>query len=471
MNGQRVAIVGGGISGLTAAHSVASGAPDVQVTVFEKEARLGGKLRTVELEDARVEAGADSFLAREPHAVALAQSIGLGENLIEPSIFGGLMWDGAALKPMPRNAVMGIPVSARAMWDAENLTVPEKLRALADLVLPGRLESDDVAVGPFLRTRLGSGLTNKVVDPILAGTRSGDIDTMSLRYALPQVFDGALKRSSVIRSMSKLPGGGSPVFKTPRDGMSSLVAKISSTVDLDIRTSCTVSSLTRANQRWVVSHQDGSADTFDAVVVALPFHQAAAVLSGASEPELQEVTQAMQTMPHASVASVALAYREGEVRWPSGSSGFLVPSAAQRTLAAGTWWSAKWPHTVGGNTDVVRCFVGRSGRHPHLDLDDDELVRRAAKEVTEITGAGAPRSSRVDRWDDGLPQFEVGHHDRLRTIERATATLPGLEVAGPDLTGSGVPECIRRATIAAESVLAHLRRVQALQGDGGSVRA
>lgn len=470
MTGSKVAVIGGGISGLTAAYSIKSESPDTAVTVFEKDARLGGKLRTERLEDARVEAGADSFLVREPHALKLAQAVGLSADLVEPGVFRGLMWDGRKLSPMPREAVMGIPVSAGAIWRAEGLSLPAKLRALGDLVRPGRLDEEDVPVGPFLRKRFGRGLTDRVVDPILAGTRSGEIDTMSLRYALPQVFGGARERSSVIRSMSKLPGSGAPAFRTPRDGMSSLIEKIASAVTLDIRTGSTVRSVTRSKDRWTVSTEDGPPLTCDAVIVALPLHQATAVLQGASEPELQRVTRAMQSMPHASVASIALAYPAGEVSWPGGSSGFLVPSRAQKTLAAGTWWSAKWPHTVGGDSDIVRCFVGRSGRHPALDLDDDELVRRAAEEMHEITGAGAPRSSRVDRWDEGLPQFEIGHHERLGAIERAAATLPGLQIAGPDLTGSGVPECIRRASAAAERTIAHLGRVESRHGDGSSVR-
>lgn len=475
MTGSKVAVIGGGISGLAAAYFIKSESPDTAVTVFEKDARLGGKLRTEELEDARVEAGADSFLVREPHALNLAQAVGLADELVEPGVFGGLMWDGRKLSPMPREAVMGIPVSAGAVWRAESLSVPAKLRALGDLVRPGRLAEEDVPVGPFLRKRFGRGLTDRVVDPILAGTRSGEIDTMSLRYALPQVFDGAQKRSSVIRSMSKLPGSGAPVFKTPRDGMSSLIEKIASAVSLDIRTGSTVRSVTRSSvttsrDGWTVSTENDPPLTCDAVVVALPFHQAATVLQGPSEPELQEMARAMRSMPHASVASIALAYPAGEVSWPQGSSGFLVPSKAQKTLAAGTWWSAKWPHTVGGDSDIVRCFVGRSGRHPALDLDDDELVRRAAEEIRAITGAEAPRSSRVDRWDEGLPQFEIGHHQRLGAIERAAATLPGLQIAGPDLTGSGVPECIRRASAAAERTIAHLGRVESGQDDGGSVR-
>lgn len=470
MTGIKVAIIGGGISGLAAAYFIKSASPDTEVTVFEKETRLGGKLRTEELEGSRIEAGADSFLVREPNALKLAEAVGLSPDLVEPGVFGGLMWDGRRLSPMPREAVMGIPVSAGAVWRAENLSVAHKLRALGDLVLPGRLAGEDVPVGPFLRRRLGSGLTDRVVDPILAGTRSGEIDNMSLRYALPQVFDGARRRSSVIRSMSKLPGSGAPVFKTPRGGMSSLIEKIASVMTLDIRTGCTVLSVTRSDDGWVVSSKDSPPFTCDAVVVALPFHQAATVLQGAPEPELQEIVRAMRSMPHASVASIALAYPAGEVSWPGGSSGFLVPSKAQGTLAAGTWWSAKWPHAVGGDTDIVRCFVGRSGRHPALDLDDDELVRRAAEEVSTITGAGTPRSSRVDRWDEGLPQFEIGHHERLGTVERGAATLPGLEIAGPDLTGSGVPECIRWASVAADRTMTQLGRVDSRRQDGGSVR-
>lgn len=465
---QRVAVIGGGISGVTAAYSIKKALPDVAVTVFERSGELGGKLRTVALAGTQVEAGADSFLTRESYALDLVEEAGLAETLVGPGVFGGLVWDGVTTEPLPKEAVMGIPVSARAIWRADSLTVPGKLRAMGDLFLPGGVADDDVAVGAFLRRRFGRELTHRMVDPILAGTRSGDIEHMSLRYALPQVFSAAKARSSVIRSLKSASGSGRPEFKTPRAGMNELVTKLAGAADLDIRTSAEVHGISREKEGWRLSLDGGSSDRFRAVIVALPFHQAAPLFDpDAGEPVIKEVAEAMHAMPHASVASIALAYRDGDITWPQGSSGFLVPSASQRTLAAGTWWSAKWPHTKDPSHVIVRCFVGRSGRHPALDLDDDELARRVASEISELTGAGPPVTSRVDRWDEGLPQFELGHHQRLTSIERAVGALPGLEIAGPDLTGSGVPECVRQARSAASRMAAYL----AAAGGGGRVGA
>lgn len=350
---------------------------------------------------------------------------------------------------------MGLPASASAVRRAENVSGPGKFRALADLALPGRLSEEDVAVGPFLRRRFGAEWTSRMVDPILAGTRSGDIERMSLRYALPQVFEGARQHGSVIRALSQGAGGAPPRFKTPAAGMAAFVSKIAAAASVDIRTSTAVTALKRSSGTWTVSMEGAGDETFDAVVVALPFHQAARVLSAAGR-ELDAAVAELRSMPHASVASVALAYRPEDLTPPPRSSGFLVPSASQRTLAAGTWWSAKWPHTKKDNVVVVRCFVGRSGRHPALDLDDAELARRAAAEINELTGSGAPMNSRVDRWDEGLPQFEVGHHQRLEAVSGGLARVQGLGLAGPDLSGSGIPECIVRAQGAADDTLRYL---------------
>lgn len=452
---RRVAVIGGGISGVTAAYTLKSRAPEVSVTLFEKSPELGGKLRTVELGGSRLEAGADSFLVRDRSALDLARDIGLESELVEPAIFGGLVWDGKTAEPMPQGTVMGLPVSVGAIRRAGNISAAGKLRALADLTLPGRLEKEDVAVGPFLRSRFGAEWTSAMVDPILAGTRSGDIERMSLRYALPQVFDGARRRSSVMRSLAQGPAGAAPRFKTPIAGMTSFVAKVSRAAPIDIRKATKVHSVTGGDHGWVVSVDGAPDENFDAVVVALPFHQTAPLFAQAA-PGLGQVAHTLRSMPHASVAAVALAYRPSDITWPSSSSGFLVPSSCQRTLAAGTWWSAKWPHTRGADPVIVRCFVGRSGRHPALSLDDSELALRAAAEIRELTGSGTPIESRVDRWDDGLPQFEVGHHDRLQTIEEGLRDFPGLTLAGPDLTGSGIPECISKAQDAALRTLGYL---------------
>lgn len=427
------------------------------MTVIEKDTALGGKLRTVTIEGTRVEAGADSFIAREPHGIALAEDVGLGRELVEPGVFGGLVWDGRRLKDLPRDAFMGIPKSPRALWQARNLSLFGKLRGLGDLVLGEEIDGDDVATGPFLRRRFGRQVTYRMVDPILAGTRSGDIENLSLRYALPQVFKAAASGRSVMRTLGSGPASGPPRFRTPRSGMSSFVEAVAASAPMEIRTSHKVASVTRlADGRYALLSEGGEAHNFDAVIVALPAHQAAGLFGAPRAPIGSSAVDALRAIPHASVASVALAYRESDITFPADSSGFLVPSTAQRTLAAGTWWSLKWPHTKSKDLAVVRCFVGRSGHHPALDLDDQELAGRAAQEIAEITGSEAPVAHRVDRWPDGLPQFEVGHHDRLRTIGEALSAAPGLEMAGPDLTGSGVPECIKQGTEAALRTVAYL---------------
>jgi oxygen-dependent protoporphyrinogen oxidase len=277
---------------------------------------------------------------------------------------------------------------------------------------------------------------------------------MSLRYALPQVFAAAEEGRSVMRALSSNPSGAAPVFNAPRGGMTSLIDAVAGSAPLEIRSGTEVRAVRRSGERgWEIQLATGESLEADAVVVALPAHQAAPILAEGSGLGSAAIA-ALRAMPHASVASIALAYKEGDLAPPPGSSGFLVPSRNQQTLAAGTWWSRKWPHTRAEGMDTVRCFVGRTARHPALDLDDDELVRRAAGEITRLTGATRPIASRVDRWDDGLPQFEVGHHERLEAIRAGTEALPGLEITGPDLTGSGIPECVKQAERAARACLA-----------------
>lgn len=449
-----VAVVGGGITGLTAVHTLLSEAPDVDVTLLEGSDHLGGKLRTVNIGDVRLEAGADSFLVREPFALALCEDLGLRDELIQPAVFGGLVWGDKGARPLPVGAVMGVPTSGRNLLSSTAVPLRGRIRGLADLVLSGPLLQDDVAVGPFLGRRFGRAVVEKMVDPILAGTRAGDPDELSLRFAMPQVFAAAKGSRSVMRGLRSQVGAGAtrPTFNAPRGGMGSLVAALRGGIDkAEIRTSTRVTRLSRAPSGFELV-ADTDPVQVGAVLLAIPAPIAADVVADLAPAASAELAG----FQHASVASIGLVYEPGSLKFPAGSSGFLVPSGSGRLLNAGTWWSLKWPQAAGG-FDVVRCFVGRAGRHPALGLDDDELARRAAEEVTELLGTSArPQATRVDRWDGGLPQYKVGHGEAMTRIEAELAAFPGLELAGADYRGTGIPDCVRQGTEAARRLIRYL---------------
>jgi oxygen-dependent protoporphyrinogen oxidase len=413
---------------------------------------VGGKLRTEEFAGSRVESGADSFLTRDPGILELCDELGLTDELVAPAVFKGAIWDGRrAYEPVP--GVMGIPTGAASVLRAKALSPAGKARALADLVLPGPLTGPDVSVAEFLTKRFGQEVLDRSVDPILGGTRAGAADDMSLAAALPQVDRAARANRSVMKGLAveatpALPGR--PLFLTPRGGMTWLPEVLAASVpQLDLQKGVEVLGIRREGDGYSVVTGSGQ-HRADGVVVTVPSPAAARLLEEVAPSAAAHLAQ----IQHASVAVVALSFEADALQLPTGTSGFLVPSSAGRTLAAATWWSAKWPHTRGAAEEVVvRCFVGRAGRHPALALSDEKLAAAAAADLSRFLGSSAsPSGFKITRWEDSMPQYRVGHLDLVGKVEAALAQRPGLVVAGADLRGSGIPDCVRQGSEAARLV-------------------
>ncbi|MEA2499835.1 MAG: protoporphyrinogen/coproporphyrinogen oxidase [Actinomycetota bacterium] len=448
----RFAVVGGGITGLSAAYALSQLAPDASIAVFEAQDRLGGKLHTETFHGAQVEMGADSFLTRDSAARDLCRAIGLQDELTAPAIFKGAVWDGLRRYDLPRGSVMGVPTSIRSLIGADALTAGEKLSASADALRWKRLRGHDVSVGSIVRSHFGDAVLERFVDPLLAGTRAGNVDEMSLAAALPQVDAAARASGSIMRGLRRASpsAGNDPLFLAPRRGMSHMIDALAACLPAgSIRLGTDIDLITADGfGDFVIRTRDGQELTADGVVIATPSPVAARLLREVSAVAAGELS----SIPHASVAVVSLALRAGTLP-ADGSSGFLVPSNAGLTLSAGTWWSLKWPHTTPEGVFVARCFAGRAERHPALDLDDEALVAAVAGELTQLLGTSVkPIEGKVTRWDDGLPQYQVGHLDRLGRIERALHQHSGIALAGADYRGSGIPDCIRQGRAAAERV-------------------
>lgn len=452
-----VAIVGGGITGLVAAFTLQTENPDIDVVLLEASDRLGGKLRTERLHGIQIEAGADSFLARTTDAPDLCRELGLEDELVAPAVFGGAVWRDGKAKRIPPGTVMGVPTSARAIVRADPLSTAGKIRAMGDLILPGRLQGNDVSVAELIGRRFGKQVLDRLVDPLLAGTRAGAAHEMSLRAALPEIDRAARSHSSVMVGLRRGSGArtAAPAFFAPRGGMTRLVEALRRRLtDVEIKTGARVDRILEARRGGYVVHRDGG-ESIEAmsVILTVPSHIAAEILRDTNGSAAVGLTR----IAHASVASITLVYPAGTMRFPRGTSGFLVPSGEGRLLSAGTWWSLKWPHAVPDSLDVVRCFVGRAGRHPALDGDDNRLIEAASRELNELLGGDAvPSDGTVARWDEGLPQYEVGHLGRVSRIEGALERSEGIVLAGADYRGSGIPDCIAQARRAARRVVAGL---------------
>jgi len=448
-------VLGAGITGLTTAWTLRRASPRLHVVLIEASDRLGGKLWTRHHDGLQVEAGADSFLAREPEALELCRALNIDDELIRPAVFGGLTWVDGGLRPFPQPSVMGIPAAPSALLSAQALTPAGKARALADLVLPRTRIGTDTSVGAYVRARMGAEVLERLVDPVLGGTRAGDPDTMSLAAAVPAVDSVARSSRSLLLGLRRsraVASDDGPLFLAPRSGMTRLIDALHRAADADTRTGVRVRQVLRADERYVVRSTAGDIEA-DHVVLALPSHEAARVLGGgAAASRLAEIQ-------HASVAVTTFVLPPNAMTPPRGSSGYLVPQREQNVVSAATWWSEKWPHTASADGIVIRCFVGRSGRHPALALTDDELLAATFRDlVAAVPATAQPRSGWVTRWDDALPQYEVGHAERVEAIEDALAAgYPRVHLAGAAYRGSGIAACIRSGTRAADTILASLR--------------
>ena len=439
---RHVVVVGGGIAGLAAALELRRQAPaEVSITVLEAAPRLGGKLRTADVEGVAVEEGAEAFLVRRPEARRLAESVGLAGELVGPATLAASLWSRGRLRPLPARTVLGVPTQLR--------TLPGVIsgyglgRAALDRVLPRTPPGDDVSVGRYVAARLGREVVDRLVDPLLGGVYAGRADQLSMAVTVPDLMRTVRRERSLMaaaRAAIRPPTEG-PVFATLAGGLSRLVAAVAVAAGADCRTGTTVRELRRTATGWQLvlgSARDPTLLDADAVVLAVPAAPAARLLAGAAPNAALELAG----LDYASVASITLIYRQPV---PAAGSGALVPAVEGRLVKAATFLSAKWPHlrpAVTGGLTVVRASVGRYGDPADLQRDDADLIRAAAADLTAMTGAGEPIAGRVTRWGGALPQYPVGHLDRAARIRAAVGLQPGLAICGAAYDGVGIPACI-----------------------------
>lgn len=469
---EHVVVVGGGIAGLAAAHRLLG--RGARVTVLEASDRLGGKLLAGEIAGARVDLGAESMLARRPEAVDLAREAGLGDSLQPPATATASLWTRGTLRPMPKGHVMGVPGTASAV---AGVLSEEGLRRIErDADLPRTEVGEDIAVGEYVAARLGREVVDRLVEPLLGGVYAGDAYRISLRLAVPQLYAAARTHTSLTEAVREIQekaaaaGQSGPVFMGIDGGVGRLPLAVAASVTArggEILTGTPVTELRRtaaagtagpATSAWRVVAGDRVLDA-DAVVLAVPAPAAAALLRAEAPAAAAELA----AVEYASMALVTLAYRAEGVTLPEGS-GFLVPPVDGHTIKASTFASRKWGWIADQDPGllVLRTSVGRHGETEVLGRPDADLVAVSRYDLKEATGLDAePVETRVTRWDDGLPQYPVGHHARVARVREHVAKLSGLAVCGAAYDGVGIPACIASAYAA----------VDRLGGDGGALEA
>jgi oxygen-dependent protoporphyrinogen oxidase len=470
--GGTVAVVGGGISGLAAARRIAAARPDVDVIVLEASDRVGGKLLRAEVAGSWVDVGAEAMLARRPEGLALARDAGLADAIIHPLTTAALLRTRGLNRPLPRATLIGVPSDLDALREAEVLG-GDTLQRIADE--PGAPPlpplDTDISVGDLVASRFGEEVVQRLVDPLLGGVYAGHAHEISLRAAVPALAGRLSAGGSLLEAAAAVVRAGAtsaervpaPVFGSLAGGLARLPETIAASGSITVRLGQAVRSIGRTATGFelaVGSVPDGSSLAADAVVIATPAGKTATMLRRLAPVAAAELA-GIET---ASMVVVTLAFDpdDTQLRLPPGS-GVLVPAVEGLSIKAMTFSSQKWPgvgssgRSASERVVLMRASLGRAREEWALQREDAELARLVLAEVAAVTGTTAlPIDTHVQRWGGGLPQYAVGHLERVQRVRAATAAVSGLELCGASLDGVGIPACIASAHAAADRVIASL---------------
>jgi oxygen-dependent protoporphyrinogen oxidase len=440
---RRIAVVGGGITGLAAAHAAVEAGADV--TVFESAGRLGGMIQTTPFAGRpAIDEGADAFLARVPWAVDLARKVSLADSLTSPRVGkAAVFWN--RLHDIPEGLLLGMPTEVGALARSHLLSMRGKIRAGVEVLVP-RTDTAPDSIGKYVRSRFGNQVHERLVDPLIGSIYAADTDDFSL-VAVPQLADVAVRSRSVLiaaRHRPKAPTG--PVFYAPTAGVGQLVQAVSAAISArggDVRCNVRVEELAADGASWRVNGAE-----FDVVVLACPARVASGLLAAIDA----DVSATLTKVPTADVALLTLAVpAEG---WPArvaNLSGYLVPKPQQRLVTAVSFGSQKWAHWARDDDIILRVSLGRDGL-PALHLSDDELLADVVDELKGHLGIDLqPSTVRVSRWPNAFPQYRPHHGATIAAAERR---LPaGIALAGASYHGIGIPACVQSGRQAVGAVL------------------
>ena len=444
MSRRRIAVIGGGLTGLATAWRLSDAG---EVVLYEASDRLGGQIHTIDLAGRPVDVGADALLARQPEGERLARDLGFDDaDLVSPATGQVNLWIDGRLRPLPQSTVMGAPTDVLELSRSRVLTPGQLARAAVEPLLPRRKVAGDRSVADLLGERFGRAVVERLVEPLLGGVYAGDPEQLSAEATLGPVWAVAQQHRSLTLGLrahrAHRAGDDRPVFVTLRGGLGRLVDRLADELGSRIRTGAPARAVTASGNRWRLEFDD-RVEVADAVVVATPAPVAAGLLASA----VPEAARELAGISTASVGVVALAYDSADALDAPAGSGILVPRAEGRLVKAITVSSRKWPHHA-GDVFVVRASVGRVDDPSALALDDATLATRVDAEVRWALRLRRPaRERRVVRWDGALSQYDIGHRARVDRIRFAleAAGARGLYIGGAALNGLGLSARARDA--------------------------
>lgn len=454
----KVVVIGGGIAGLAAARRLETLIPEVEIILVERTERLGGKVLTERIHGFVVEGGADSFLSRKERGVGLCEELGIAEELIgrRPENARSFVRRGAELHPLPEGLTGMIPTNLDALDRSALLSSEGRERLAAEADVPPAPPGEDESIASFVSRRLGREAYERLVEPLMTGIYGGDGEQLSLEATFPNLRRLELEHGSLIRGLltqSAEKVSSYPPFVSLRGGMDTLVTSL--VVGLErtrILTGRTAATLHRHAGTYEVELDRGETLDADGVVIAVPAFAAAELLAEIDAG----LAAAHGEIPYASSAIVTLGYRSEDVPHSLDGYGYVVPRVEESDVLACTWTSSKWEGRAPDGEVLIRAYAGRFGRHDVTRLETDDLIAFAREEARILGIEVEPLLVRIHRWPFGMPQYVLGHPERLERIEAALADHPGLAVAGAAYRGVGIPDCIRSGEEAAQSVAVSL---------------
>lgn len=472
---KRVVIIGGGIAGLSAAYSLREHQPkgaEFEIVLLERKDALGGNIRTEKVNGFLIEGGPDCFLSEKPWAMELCKRIGLADKLqpTNDAFRKTFVLSGGKLHVLPEGVILMVPTKILPLAVSGLISWPGKVRMAMEMFVPRKKDDKDETLGEFVRRRLGQEALDKIAEPLVAGVHAGDPETMSVRASFPKfvqleqeygsLIRGMLKRMELMKKTHKpAPQGEGPkkrvtMFMTLRDGLTDMVEVLASILKKSgntvIRTGVNVTAVAEKNGRYEVSIEGEKTLDADAVIVAAPAYAASNVLKDIDG----ELSRQLLTIPYVSTATVSIGFKRSDIKHPLNGFGFVVPKMEKRRIMAATWTSQKFQYRAPEGHVLIRCFVGGSKNMELVDLSDAEMVKMVREELRDIMGIDAePVLAKVFRWRNSMPQYTVGHEERIASIEEKVARHKGLFITGSAYHGIGISDSVRNGEVIAKKVL------------------
>lgn len=452
-----IIIIGGGISGLAAAHRLSE--QHVHVTLLEASPRLGGTIQTEHRDGFLLERGPDSFISEKPQAVELAKRLGLESRLVQTNEQfrrSFIVRDGR-LRAVPEGFQLLAPSRLWPFIASDIFSLGGKARMAADLLLPRKSTNgaNDESLASFVRRRLGTEALERMAQPMVGGIYTADPETLSLRATLPRFLEMEREHRSLILAMLRqgraqkigTSGARYSLFLSFDEGMQLLVDALARQVKADIRLNARAVGLRRDGSAWTIATSNRGEIKADAICLALPAYLAASLLNDVDE----RLAEKLRQIKYASTATINFAYRRTAIAHPLNGFGFVVPFVENRSLIACTFSSVKFSGRAPEGHVLLRAFAGGALQPDIFALDEGEMQVRVERDLRELLGiTEEPLFAEVAKWKDSMPQYEVGHLERVSEIEEMTVQVPGLALAGNAYRGAGIPDCIRSGETAAD---------------------